>query len=641
MKTWSLLFLGMLFTPFAMGQLYQDYLGNGHFQGVAMRSSGQGSEADPAITMNGFPIGEELSLGDASRFLAQASFGGRWEEIEALHIQGYEGWLGEQIAMSPSYLMPKMGEVVSWYQAEYERELAELSAKERRMILEEDGEEVPVLADMFLAAWLGQAVYAPDQLRQRVAFALSQILVISDNTEELQESGYGMASYYDLLLKHAFGNYRDLLYDVTLHPAMGFFLSHLNNPKSDPTNNIRPDENYAREVMQLFSIGLFELNLDGSLRLDPDGNPIPTYDNEDIKEFAKIFTGLGVTISPEDWDEEVEEGESTFGFLYEDGDATLPMTMWEEQHEPGPKYLLNGQIVPAGQAGLQDIHDAIDNLFQHPNVGPFLARRLIQRLVSSNPSPDYIARIASVFNNNGQGVRGDMGAVIKAILMDEEARACSDRVANPNRAMLREPLFRWLHFIRFMELNPLDQRGFFENEWERLDYSTGQVPLSAPSVFNFYLPDYQPNGLISTLDLYGPVFQIHNSSTAISYVNEVDAWTFDQAAIGWYDLGYIFPGVGEEEEIEEDEGEEEDEEDFEEGNEWRRTASYNYRPWLDMARDPEQLMNRLDLLICHGQLSPESYQIILDAIMAIPDLRDRFNMAVYLMMISPDYAILN
>ncbi|MEL7251890.1 MAG: DUF1800 family protein, partial [Bacteroidota bacterium] len=235
-------------------------------------------------------------------------------------------------------------------------------------------------------AWWNNILRSEDHVRQRVTHALSQIFVISEKSN-LQLSGPGMANYYDLLHQHAFGNFRDLLYDISLHPMMGFYLSHINNPKSDEANNIHPDENYAREIMQLFSIGLFELNPDGTRQLDDNGNPIPTYDNNDIKEFAKIFTGLApagywwpwedYSLYPPEWGSEYNESPATV-VTWE------PMVAFDNWHEPGPKYLLRGQQVPAGQTTLEDINDAIDNLFHHPNVGPFIGKLLIQRLVKSN-----------------------------------------------------------------------------------------------------------------------------------------------------------------------------------------------------------------------------------------------------------------
>jgi uncharacterized protein (DUF1800 family) len=263
-----------------------------------------------------------------------------------------------------------------------------------------------------------------------------------------------------------------------------------------PNANTFPDENYAREVMQLFTIGLYELNADGTQKLDADGRPIPTYDNTDIREFSKIFTGLAYAGA--------DGLEPQFGR----NRAVLhtPMVMFDNFHEPGEKYLLNGFVVPDGQTGIQDIDDAVDNLFNHPNVGPFVGKQLIQRLVSSNPSPEYVSRISAVFADNGDGVRGDMQAVIRAILTDPE-------VANASR--VREPFRRFLAANRALNAMPsegidIGVTGFF------IENATGQMVLTAPSVFNFYSPFYRPQG---GQGLISPEMQITTEDTIVGVTN--------------------------------------------------------------------------------------------------------------------------
>ena len=290
----------------------------------------------------------------------------------------------------------------------------------------------------------------PDLLRQRIGFALSQLFVVSDRPETLAVQPGGLANYYDMLLNDAFGSFRTLLFDVTLHPVMGVYLSHLLNKKA--ANNIFPDENYAREVMQLFSIGLWKLNQDGSRQLDGQGQPIPTYDNSNITEFARVFTGLGYAGNP---------NYSLFpqNFL-------APMKLWDTHHDCNAKTLLNGVTLPlrtpstpdVGTATLADINGAIDCLFNHPNVGPFIGRQLIQRLVTSNPSPAYISRVAAVFADNGQGVRGDMKAVIKAILLDTEARDPA-MMSSSTFGKLREPFLRCVNLAH--AFNASAQAGFY------------------------------------------------------------------------------------------------------------------------------------------------------------------------------------
>ncbi|MEM6343753.1 MAG: DUF1800 family protein [Bacteroidota bacterium] len=624
-----LLLLGL---PLALSaQQYTDYLGNGHTQGIAVRSSSTTAAQNAYQTINGFPASEAYLLGDVSRFLSQASFGGDWAEIERVSQIGYEAWIEEQLGMEPTLV----GQALAGFKREAEEAfLAQFGdedeeddevEEEEEEEEEEEFEEFFVNFQQFREAWFHTAMMAPDQLRQRVAFALSEMMVISDVPDDLEDSGDGLTNYYDILVRHGLGNYRDLLLEVTLHPSMGYYLSHLNNPRSDTSQNIHPDENYAREVMQLFSIGLYELNQDGSHKLDSLGVPIPTYSNADIKEFAKIFTGLGGATSPEATDD--PEDQAFFGLDFYSISHIDPMIMYEDEHEPGPKYLLNGQLVPAGQSGRKDIEDAIDNLYNHPNVGPFMARHLIQRLVTSNPTPDYIQRVASVFANNGRGERGDMGAVVKAVLMDEAARACNDREGNLFRASLREPILRYLHFCRALELSLPEGEVYFRNPMNRLDEATGQAPLSASSVFNFFLPDYQPNGLIADLDLFGPEFQIHNSTTAIQYINEVEFWTTEVSPM--------------EIELEFEDVETEEEEEALYQAALSRIPVLQIDPLMLLASQATDLLDRLNILLVRGQLSAASYQTILDAIQQIDELETRLEMAVFLIMISPDYNILN
>jgi len=337
--------------------------------------------------------------------------------------------------------------------------------------------------------WFRNSLYGEDQLRQRVAFALSEILVVSQ-LGALGNLPFAVADYYDVLAENAFGNYRDLLEDVTLHPAMGVYLSMLGNEKPDPVLNIRPDENYAREVMQLFSIGLVELNIDGSEKLDAQGQAIPTYDQEIIEGFAHVYTGWTFAGAPS-----FRQARAT------QFNQVIPMQLYPGFHDTGPKTLLSGVELPAGQNGEQDLRDALDNIFNHPNVGPFIAIRLIQRLVTSNPSPGYVRRVAEVFNNNGAGVRGDLGAVVKTILMDPEA--------HPSMAMeidgkLKEPLLRLTQLWK--AYNATSNSGRFPLNASYILF--GQGPLQSPSVFNFFSPFFAPPGEIRNSSLVAPELEI-------------------------------------------------------------------------------------------------------------------------------------
>ncbi|MEL6804936.1 MAG: DUF1800 family protein, partial [Bacteroidota bacterium] len=386
---------------------------------------------------------------------------------------------------------------------------------------------------------------------------------------------FPLSDYYDIFMEHGLGNYEDLLMAITLHPIMGVYLTHFNNPRTLPEENIRPDENYAREVMQLFSIGLFELNPDGSKKLDNEGNFIPTYDNDDIKEFAKVFTGLGNGAPDGDF------GTPPSPFLV---DFMRPMRMYEFWHEPGPKYLLNDFVVPAGQSGMQDIAMAINHLTHHPNTGPFICHRLIQHLVKSNPSPAYIERISSVFADNGQGVRGDLGAVVKAILLDPEARDCS-WLEEMQNGKLREPIGRYTHILKAFRYSNETNRYYNDPFW--FLGLQQQLPLWAPSVFNFYLPDFQPNGPIAEADLVAPEFQLHNTATSISYINILNFWTFGGFIM---DNGFVYESIGEE--LPEEE--------------LIRPQIGDLLGW----ENTEVLLDELNLVLCHGRLSNSTRAIV-------------------------------
>jgi uncharacterized protein (DUF1800 family) len=537
--------------------------------------------------------GLEGPVMEASRFLSQATLGADLQDIEYTAQIGLESWIDEQLAMPVNPLYPQLemvySDMIQWF-----------------LLNGGDPEDIGMRPyfTAFNYTWWENHMAARDLLRQRVALALSEILVISLDSD-LSSFADGLASYYDVLLKNSFGKYEDLLYDVTLHPTMGFYLTHLNNPREIPAENIHPDENYAREIMQLFTVGLYQLNQDGSRKTDSLGNFIPTYDQTDIKQLARVFTGLGVSdVVPNEWVQT-----PYFGLDIYVADVIKPMKMYEEWHQYGPKELLDGTIIPEGQNGLTDIRQAVRQLVAHPNVGPFIGKQLIQRLVTSNPSPGYVSRIAAVFADNGNGVRGDLGAVVKAILMDEEARSCAS-VTEPTFGKLREPMLRYTHFTKSL---PMEQiYGRFWNVMYGFYESTYQMPLAPRTVFNFFLPDFQPNGPIADEELVAPEFQIHNSRTSVEYMNRVNEWTV------W---GYVM-------------------------DDWEAENPHVF-PILDelipLARDPEALINRLDKMYTHGMLSQETRQIIKDAITPIigDDYRDdRVRLALYLVLVSPDYAIL-
>lgn len=381
-----------------------------------------------------------------------------------------------------------------------------------------------------------------DLLRQRVAQALSEILVISDNSS-LELDAIGMGSYYDLLYNHALGDYADLLHDVSLHPCMGVYLSHMNNRKADPTQHIHPDENYAREVMQLFSIGLYQLNPDGSRKIDRQGNAIPTYDNADIKEMARVFTGLRADSYQYEWNTGFwSNSYNGYKVGFEDGidktyktvpfvNMTQPMVIDENYHDRAPKRLLNGHInLPGGQSGQQEIKATIDALVSHPSTAPCIARHLINQLVTSNPSPDYVRAVAAKF-----GRRGNLKAVVREVLTYplhhpvasvKFAAARREGEQEVQSQKLKSPLLRVTQLLRGFGAG--NESGRLWLIGEDIQEMLQQHPLSSPTVFNFYKPDFVPHGPLERRDLVAPEFELLTSATSIAYVNLMYYWFFGE-----------------------------------------------------------------------------------------------------------------
>ncbi len=574
------------------GQAQGDIIGMGHVDGVVITSSDANSQPNETLERSGFLPNHNA----ASKLTAQTTFGATLSTIEEIAEMGFEDWVDTQMSLPLATSLE--GEVTTYHDF-------------RRA-----GENDPEAGSSMLFwdyAWWQYHMSQPDFLRQRVAFALSEILVISRNSG-FGNNPYAFADYYDILLRHAFGNYRDLLQEVTYHPAMGEYLTYINNPKTDIEENRFPDENYAREVMQLFSIGLFELNPDGTRKLDGSGAPIPTYDNDDISEFSKIFTGLMWG----DRDPIINQ------FFRNDRDRlsfTIPMQMLNDMHEPGPKTLLNGSVVPDRSPvdGIADIEDALDNLFEHPNVGPFIGKLLIQRLVTSNPSPGYVSRVSAAFDDNGSGVRGDMQAVVKAIILDKEARSC-DAVEDSSFGMLREPFIRYVQLCNAFNLST--ESGKFRNAMNDINNLINQMPLSSPSVFNFFQPDHQPIGDIADQDLVAPEFQIVNSQSLIGYLNGLNEWIVrDRPADEW--------SLYNDEEVPENE-----------------KSFFQLDDEIAIATDDRlhELVDRLNLVVAHGRLTQRTEEIIINALKEFPDgdreeLDQRVRVAIYLVMSSPEFLI--
>ncbi len=440
------------------------------FASLMLGLAGCGGGADAPAPPPPPPPPPPVTKAEAYQFLNQGSFGATEAEAQRVISMRQEAWIDDQMQKPVSLQLPHLQALPPPQMGMFE--------------LQRDR------ADIFFR----NALHGEDQLRQRVAFALSEIMVVSE-LGALNNQPYSLASYYDMLAENAFGNYRDLIEDVTLHPAMGVYLSMLGNEKPNPTLNIRPDENYARELMQLFSIGLVELNIDGSEKLD-QGRPIPTYDQEIIEGFAHVYTGWTYAGAPRFQD-----------VFPTPSRQVLPMQHWPDFHDTGPKTLLNGITLPPGQSGEQDLSDALDNIFNHPNVGPFISIRLIQRLVTSNPSRGYVSRVAAVFNDNGAGVRGDLGAVVKAILLDDEARPAIPMELD---GKVKEPLLRLTQLWRAYDAT--SQSGRYPLNFAYIVF--GQGPLQAPHVFNFFSPFFAPPGEIRNNNLVAPELEI-----ATEYLN--------------------------------------------------------------------------------------------------------------------------
>lgn len=612
----SLILIFSTFIVSINAQVYEDYVGAGHFQGVTITTSDNANATNGSNIGNGSGMGTDLK--GASRFLGQATIGADMETIEEVANLGLSNWLDLQIDLPPEVSFTDTTEKI-W---------DEFKAKYIAMYgvgAIEGNPDVLQISLYWRMAYWNNMLKSKDILRQRVALALSEIFVISEKSL-LETSCYGLSHYYDLLYTSSFGNYRDLLYDITLHPSMGYYLSHLNNPKADTTLSTHPDENYAREVMQLFSIGLYELNLDGTRKVDGLGNFIQTYNNTDVGEFAKVFTGFAPGAYYWHWDPSIAAIPVQWGNsanIPYTINMQLPMQMMDSWHESGEKHLLNNQTVAAGQTGIQDVNNAVDNLFNHPNVGPFMARALIQRLVKSNPTPSYIERVATVFNDNGQGERGDLGAVVKAILLDSEARDCS-WLEDPYSGKLREPFVRSTHLLKafnaYNNSNKLYGLGYIVDELFK------QHVLGSPSVFNFFSPDFQPNGVIADADLVAPEFQLHTSTSSVnnlnflyqSFVGKLYLYASTKSSTTTIGIPEINPLL------------------FDTNDSVRLDLTDE----LLLINKPEELIDRLDILLTGGQLTAETKATIIESITPLAPYSDYLlRAALYFVMTSPDYNI--
>ena len=530
----------------------------------------------------------------ASHFLAHATFGPTMDEIKDLaakiRAQGLNtalnNWIDEQFAL------PATSQVDTLIDMVHDNGYPNFE------------NSAPInISDRFrMDAWWHNAIASDDQLRQRIAWALSQIFVVNDsvgsNNSRAEPSGLprfaGQSHYYDIFVDGATDNYREILEDVSKHPIMGLFLTHLNNRKADPIRNTYPDENYARECMQLFTIGLYKVkDLTGEYATDRNGNLIPTYDNDDIDTMARVFTGWSYR-------------GGNFGGA---ANYTQPMANFTSFHDTDEKVLLDGTVLRARRTGTQNLDSALDVLFNQPETPPFVSRKLIQRFTHSNPTPKYVGQVARRFFGSRRQPRGDMKAIVKAILLSGEARnlrikrirdnrqnvvAVEVKSRRENYTSLREPVLRVTSFVRAFGGRPSSGTRFHLGDMRT---ELNQSPHKSPSVFNFYSPEHQPPGPLSDTELVAPEFEI---LTSVS-VNEIHN-LFSEAV--WIrrmvrprlnnrtkdvriDMTPLYEIIRDED------------------------NDYDYDEFLEGVRD---LLEHLDILLCHGTMSTETADNIYNAI---------------------------
>ncbi len=527
---------------------------------------GGGGAVDPAPTPTPTPV---LPLAaDASRFLAQAALGADRTQMARVQTLGYAGWLDEQFAMLQSTSR------CDWLVAQGYDAAGVNNVNKNGF------------GGFDASAWR-KLLSSPDVLRQRVTLALSEILVASIAGLSGGWRQFSAAHYLDLLEDNAFGNYRTLLQAVSTCPAMGEYLTFRGNVKFNATTGALPDENYARELMQLFAIGLLQLNLDGTPKL-VSGKTQETYALDDITGLARIFTGW-------DWDTSVGGG-NTPDF------QRRAMIQVASRHETGASTFL-ASTVPAGQDGATSLASALDIIFAHPNVAPFVSRQLIQRLVTSNPAPAYVQRVTTVFLNNGRGVKGDLKAVIRAVLLDDEARN-SANLASTTFGKLREPVLRFVAWARACGASSATDAWAIG---DTSDPSTrlGQSPLRSPTVFNFFRPGYTPpNSPIGTAALVAPEFQITNESSVVGYIN------FMQTVVA--------SGIGD--------------------------VKADYSALVALADNAQSLLDELNLVLAAGQIDASTLAALKSALDSLPSgtataRNNRIYAALVLVLCAPQFLV--
>ena len=557
---------------------------------------------------------------EGARLLQQGTWGATLAEISRVADLGADEWLAEQFAIPATS-----------YTAYAEQNIAQNQLGANNCTGPSQPNGCPWQVNT--PAFYKQAFEGPDQLRQRVANALLQVMVISIANNRVLDAGTAMPSYLDMLGSHVFGNFRSLLKDVTLHPGMGVYLDMLGSSLEVP------NENYARELLQLFSVGTVMLNDDGTKKLDAQGKAIATYDEDVVKGFAKAFTG---------WHFADQDMTKSWKFYWPDAKWTVPMKPWTARrcpqdgrwpagsttdwcsltnpaksypppHDTGVKKLLQYAgapfaNLPAGQTIELDLENAIDNIFNHPNVGPFIVKQLIQRLVTSNPTPGYVQRVAMVFNNNGAGVRGDMKAVVRAILLDSEARSATAAAVN-TFGKLREPVVKFLHLHRAFSART--GSGYYDI-WDLSDPEyLGQAPLKAPSVFNYYDRDFSPAGPIGQSGLVGPEFDITTAASVAGF-SDFTNW----GVVGGFNQGNA------------------------DQSKWIRP---NYDRYLvgtgALADDPQVMVDELDLLLTAGNLKARFKTDLTNVLKGVTrgvlddQRRDRLRIAMWQIIHSAEYAV--
>ena len=560
---------------------------------------------------------------DAARFLTQATFGPTAATIAALQARGIPGWIDDQMALPMTSARATVR--------------ATFTAIAKPQPPPSVVAQIPVVATDWCVAWWKMSTTAPDQLRQRVAFALSELLVVGSSGNEQTSLGQMKGYYYDILLRDAFGTYRQLLEDVTLSTSMGLWLSHLANAKADPVRGNAPDENYAREIMQLFTIGLVQLQPDGTLLLDASVQPIPTYDQSAVTEAAKVLTGWAYAGQPADtffFPVMPSKQPGVWALLPEESNWFQPMQNYTRFHETSEKRIVSPDqvplsqarptVIPANQSGPQDLKLLLDTLVAHPNTGPFVSRHLIQRLVTANPSPAYVYRVAQVFADDGSGTRGNLGAVVRAILTDYEARSPAV-LNNIGYGKLKEPLIRFTAMFRALNFSAPNGEWYDSFYNNPAGYNPAsmlynpvptlvQMPLMAQTVFNFFSPTYAPVGPLAAAGLVSPEMELVDSANAMWLPRTIQGYLYRDPST------MPQPSSGQSPYLVAD-----------------------YSAFLANADNPTALINQLDLLLCANQMTAAtrtSLATLLQDLSTLPNTGalDRVKAAINLVLVCPDSA---